>query len=294
LLEEVFRREIRLTLEQFKHLYIFGTAGEGHAVDTRRFKQIVDVFYHETLDRYPEDAVYPMVGVIGLSTANVVERLDYAFGVGFRVFQISLPSWGVLNNRELLRFFEDVCGTFPEARFLHYNLPRAGRVLTGTDYARILELVPNLVATKNTGGGLAKATDLLTHAPELQHFLGEEGFGHGALIGECSLLSSMGPMTPHKAWELFRAGIERDVERIVTLQHGFHRLVTSVLGPLLVDRRIDGAYDKIIVRLGGLEEMPLRLLSPYQGFTEEEYRGCKERFHQSFPDWVASPPKERT
>ncbi len=166
-------------------------------------------------------------------------------------------------------------------------------MLTGSDYARILEQVPNLVATKNTGGGLAKATDLLSQAPELQHFLGEEGYGHGALIGECSLLSSMGPMTPHKAWELFRAGIDRDVGRIVALQHGFHQLVTTVLGPLLIDRRIDGAYDKIIVRLGGLEEMPLRLLSPYQGFSEEEYQRCRDRFHHHFPDWVASPPKER-
>ena len=89
LLEDVFRREIRHILQEFNHLYIFGTAGEGHAVDSARYQQIVRVFYEETSG----DGIYPMVGVIGLSTANFLERLAFAYQVGFRVFQISLPPW---------------------------------------------------------------------------------------------------------------------------------------------------------------------------------------------------------
>ena len=34
------------------------------------------------------------------------------------------------------------------------------------------------------------------------------------------------------------------------------------------------------------EEMPLRLLSPYQSFTEAEYQACKQILHQKYPDWV--------
>ena len=49
---------------------------------------------------------------------------------------------------------------------------------------------------------------------------------------------------------------------------------------------MDGAYDKILKRLGGLEEMPLRLLSPYQGFTEEDYATTRRRFYDQFPDWT--------
>ena len=41
LLEEVFRREVRAVLQHFNHLYVFGTAGEGYAVDTPRFQRIV-------------------------------------------------------------------------------------------------------------------------------------------------------------------------------------------------------------------------------------------------------------
>ena len=41
LLEDVFRREVRSVLQHFNHLYVFGTAGEGYAVDTARFQRIV-------------------------------------------------------------------------------------------------------------------------------------------------------------------------------------------------------------------------------------------------------------
>ena len=64
-------------------------------------------------------------------------------------------------------------------------------------------------------------------------------------------------------------------------------MTVDVLGQVRDDEHIDGAYDKMLVRLGGLEEMPLRLLSPYQGFTEEQYQQCKAALHEQYPDWVA-------
>lgn len=282
LLEEVFRREVRMVLTQFNHLYIFGTAGEGYAVDTARFQQLVRVFYEET--RGPD--IHPMVGVIALSTATIVERIAFAYDTGFRVFQISLPSWGALNNHELLTFFRDVCGSFPDAQFLHYNLPRTKRVLEGPDYRRLIDAVPNLVATKNTGGGLDRAATLMTQAAELQHFFGEANYPHGCLYGECSLLSSFGPMSPHKAKALFDAGRKGDLVAAFKLQKEFHDMLHGVLGPLLAEGRIDGAYDKLLVRLGGLEEMPLRLLSPYQGFSEEQYQTCKRILHERFTEFL--------
>lgn len=287
LIEDVFRKEVRMVLELgFDHLYIFGTAGEGYAVDTARFRQIVQVFREET----GGENVHPQVGVIGLSTANVVERIGIAHDAGFRAFQISLPSWGALNDVELLTFFKDVCGAFPDSRFLHYNLPRAKRLLAGADYRRLADAVPNLAATKNTGGGAQRAADLMRHAPDLQHFFGEDNFMHGCMFGECSLLASFAAMVPHKTWQYFRAGRERRLDELLTLHHGFQRLLGDVFGPALAKERIDGAYDKMIVRMGGLDEMPLRLLSPYQGFSEEEYQAYRRVFVERFAGWGAADP----
>lgn len=282
LIEDVFRREVRSVLQNFKHLYVFGTAGEGYAVDTARFQQVVRVFYEETRGA----DVHPMVGVIGLSTANIVERIAFAYTTGFRVFQISMPAWGALNDTEVMTFFRDVCGAFPDAQFLHYNLPRTKRVLEGADYRRLIDAVPNLVATKNTGGGLDRAAALMTQAGELQHFFGETNFPHGCMYGECSLLSSFGPMSPHKTWALFEAGRKGQLVEMFKLQKEFHDMLYGVLGSVLSEGRIDGAYDKMLVRLGGLEEMPLRLLSPYQCFSEEQYQACKRILHEQFAEWL--------
>lgn len=284
LMEDVFRKEVRLTLQNgFNHLYIFGTAGEGYAVDTARFRRIVQIFREETKG----DNIYPMVGIIGLSTANIVERIGIAHDIGFRTYQISLPSWGALNDTELLTFFKDVCGTFPDSKFLNYNLPRTKRILEGPDYRRILEVVPNIVGTKTTSGGLTRAAALMQHSAELQHFFGEGNFPHGCMYGECSLLSSFAAMAPSKTREFFEAGRTRQVEKLFKLQHAFHDMMYAVLGPVLLEDRIDGAYDKMIVRMGGLEEMPIRLLSPYQGFTEEQYQACNRVFREKYPDWGA-------
>lgn len=283
LIEETFRREVRMALELgFRHIYIFGTAGEGYAVDTPRFRRIVDCFREET--NLPE--VHPMVGIIELSTARTVERIAYAYAAGFRTFQIALPSWGALRDAEVLTYFRDVCGSFPDAQFLHYNLPRAQRVLGGADYRRIIDVVPNLVATKNTGGGSARAADLMRHAPELQHFFGEENFLYGCMYGECSLLASFGPLTPRATWAYFQAGRERNLALALELHHGFLNFVRDVFGPALAEGRIDGAYDKMIVRMAGLEEMPLRLLSPYEGCSEEVYQAARAVFEARYAAWA--------
>jgi dihydrodipicolinate synthase/N-acetylneuraminate lyase len=282
LLEDVFREEVRKAQDLgFRNIYVFGTAGEGYAVDTARFRRIVDIFYEET--RAPETR--PQVGVIGLSVANIVERLQYAYNVGFRAFQISLPCWGALNDTEVLRFFQDVCGSLPDASFLHYNLPRAKRVLTPSDYRRIVDVVPNLAATKNTGTNVDSTRELIRATPELQHFLGEAMFPIGCLHGECSLLSSFGVMIPSKTKEFFEYGRARQFDKVFTLLADYLSMVSDVLGPTAGEARIDGAYDKILVRLGGID-MPLRLLSPYECFPEEVFEQCRRVFEDKYPDWI--------
>ena len=284
--EPIFRAEVQaVQAAGWTDLYIFGTGGEGYAVDTARFTRTVEVFGEEALGR---DGIRPMVGVIGLSVPIVLERIAIAYAVGFRTFQISLPAWGAVNDEELLRFFEDVCGAYPDCRFLNYNLPRTKRVLKGADYARIIPRVPNLVATKTTGGMLAEAEELITHSGELQHFMGESNVPHGSMFGECSLLASYGELSPHMTRALFEAGRTRDVARLFTLQHDFQRMQTDLWSAPIGTPHMDGAYDKLLVKLGMLPDFPLRLLSPYAGFDQADYEACKRLLETRYPDWLAT------
>ncbi len=272
LAEDVFRQEVRHFLQLgFKHLYIFGTAGEGYAVDTKRFSQIAQVFFEETR----AESVHPQVGVIGLSTAAVRERIEIASSIGFDEFQISLPSWGALNDREVLQFFRGVCLPYPKARFLHYNLLRTKRLLTGTDYRHIVSEIPNLVATKNTSPDLNHTAALMREAPELQHFFGEATFPTGCLYGQCSLLSSFAPLFPERTHQLFRLGCDGNFSELFPFQKDYLSDVYDVISPMLRESRIDGAYDKALLRLSGFP-MPLRLLSPYEGISEKAYLECQQ------------------
>ena len=172
LVESVFRDEVRKAISSgFRDLYIFGTAGEGYAVTLTQFREIAGIFREETSG----EGVRPMVGVIGMSTAQVVEKVGAAHDIGFRTFQIALPPWGVLTDDEYMTYFTDVCGSFPDSGFLHYNLPRPKRVLGTDDYKRLQDAVPNLVATKFTGAAPAECARLVKET-ELQHFLGESNF----------------------------------------------------------------------------------------------------------------------
>lgn len=283
LLGDCFRREVRAMLGQgFEHLYVFGTAGEGYAVTVDQFREIVQVFHEEMT----KAGARPMVGVIAMSTPQVVERIGLAWDLGAREFQISLPPWGAVDDQECLTFFKDVCGSFPQGRFLHYNLPRTKRLLLGPEYRRLIDEVPNLVGTKNCRTDVAQVFSLATQAPELQHFYGEHGFPVGCLFGECSLLSSFAALFPAKTKEFFRCGVEKQWDRLFPLYAEYLRAMEVFLAPTQHREAIDGGYDKMIVRASGVADFPLRLLSPYQGYDEPTFTACLAAIRKRYPDWL--------
>ena len=44
--------------------------------------------------------------------------------------------------------------------------------------------------------------------------------------------------------------------------------------------------DKMLTKLGMLPELPLRLLSPYQSFTDDDYRAMKRVLHEKWAAWI--------
>ena len=168
-----------------------------------------------------------MLGIISISLPTVVERIGVGVALGFRDFQISLPSWGTLTDAELDVFFAETCGRFPRCRFLHYNLPRAGRLLGGAEYARLAARHPNLVAIKH-GGSLAVLREVLAAAPELQAFTTE--FNFCALrtdAVECGFLISLAAVNAPRAKAYFGcrdgAELKRMAEDLQVGTVGRHR-----------------------------------------------------------------------
>lgn len=278
--ESIFRRGVRSTLALgTKQLYVFGTAGEGYAVTDRQFDQIVAAFADEMRQGHAE----PMVGVIDLSLGTICERIERSRNVGVQQFQISLPSWCALAEQEVFKFFEVVCGRFPDCQFIHYNLPRTKRMVTGKEYGRLAQMHVNLVATKNCGDSLSHIRSLIDDAPQLQHFLSESGYVYGALLGECGILASFIMNWP-KLRALWEAGRNLDFATTTSILREID-VVIQTLEDTVPDNRIDGSYDKLFEKMYD-PEFPLRLLPPYVGSSDEEFHAFVSLLRKRLPEWV--------
>ncbi len=272
-----FEQHIQAALDDnYKCLYLMGTAGEGYALTDTRFKQVVDVFAALAV----RDGIDPQIGVIGLSMEQIIERLAFAHDLGIRMFQISLPSWGALDEAETMIFFKTVCGRFPDSRFLHYNLPRTKRIIRGGEYHRIAEQVPNLVATKNSSTDYARTADLLLKSPELQHFLLEGNFAMGCTLGECSLLCSFDALFPQTTWRYFEAGQKKDLSELFRITQFFHEAGKRLFAHCSREM-IDGSYDKTFLWLRD-PDFSNRILPPYLGLNEEESLQCRKIFDEHY------------
>ena len=283
-LEDIFRHGVAdLAAAGVRDLYVFGTAGEGYAVTERQFDAIARAF----VDEAGRHGVTPMVGVTSLSLATMLERIERAAGWGVREFQVTLPSWGTLNAAELQAFFTAVCGRFPELSFLHYNLPRAGRVVTPGEYAALIGDHPNLVGTKFGAMDLRAIVEYNTKVPQLRHFHTELGFAHGSLVGAPGLIPTLTTVKRGMTRALFEAGVARDTERLMALTAEYWAARDLMMASADAGPHMDGAYDKLFCKLLD-ERFPLRLLPPYQGASDAWYERLRAALREQMPEWLAT------
>jgi dihydrodipicolinate synthase/N-acetylneuraminate lyase len=206
--------------------------------------------------------------------------------LGVRRFQVSLPSWGALDELEVRAFFAAILGGFADCQFLHYNLLRAKRLVRATEYAAIASDHPNLVATKNSTDSLQRVRELLTTATALRHFLNERAFAYASLFGEPGLLISLATTNLEMGRRYFAAGQARDVSTLLRLEGELHIISQHILS-IVSDGRtlIDGAYDKVLWWLHD-RRFPLRLLPPYQGASATAAERFAAFLEQRYPDWA--------
>ncbi len=276
--EKLFRAQVRSIAQGLtKHLYVFGTAGEGYAVTDSQFESIARAFYEEGT----ANGVETTLGIISLSLPTILERIEKGRGWGFRRFQISLPSWGALKDREVEAFFQETCGRFTDNSFMHYNLMRTKRLITGTEYGRLAEKHPNFVATKNGRDEEAFLVELLEKSPQLQHFLGESGYARMRDRFECGLLISLAATNHSQAKAFLAARGDRLKKMGGELKPALEALLTAA-GK---NEFMDGAYDKLLYKLHE-PGFPLRLLPPYESFTEGDFKTYQEKLKKAAPSWM--------
>ena len=263
--EDAFREHVRLVAAHMtRHLYVFGTAGEGYAVTEAQFRDVARVFWDEAR----RCAVTPMLGIISTSLGTVIERIEFGLGLGYRQFQISFPAWGRVSDAERDVFFSETCGRFGQAQFLHYNTPRGGRVLTGAEYGRLAAEHASLAAVKFTSSDAAVVAELVRNAAPVQCFLTEPAYV--LADGNCGLLVSLSGVRLGLPGR-FQAARGAGLRELGRLAEAVDELLEDSFSAACPSAHMDGAYEKVLARAHGAR-LALRLLPPYQGATEDAYR----------------------
>ncbi len=280
--EDIFRKSVRhLIASGIRDLYIFGTAGEGYAVTESQFDAITRAFLAETRG----ENIQSMIGLISVSLPSIIERIERARAMGARRFQLSLPSWGMLRDGEMDAFFRETCGRFPDCEFLHYNLMRTGRIITGAEYGRLAERHPNFVATKNSTADEVRLQSLMRDAPQLQHFITEAGFAKAARLGECGFLISFASSNLALGQKYFRLGHERNFAELDAMQEDLAGVVPALKAAAGDAVHMDGAFDKMFCRIHD-PEFPLRLLPPYASISDASFQQYTDTLRARHPHWL--------
>lgn len=281
----LFRKGVRLLCEQGAgSIYLFGTAGEGYAVDRSQYLQIVTEFMDE-MKAFPD--VIPMVGVISMSMTEAIERIRLAGALGVRYFQISFPNWGAVSDEEAVSFFKTVCGAFPDYFFMHYNNAlRSRKRLAPADYKRLVEEVPNLVAVKFIAPSFDEIHTFAQLDLPLRVFFLEYAYGYGSMVyNQFGYLASITNCSYPIMRAYYQAGVSQDRDTILKIHNDFP-LVYEALFSNCPGGKIDSAYDKLFLQFS-VPEFPARILPPYEGYAQSQVEGFKADLRKKLPHWFA-------
>ena len=279
--QEVFARQVKLLIESnVKHIYLFGTAGEGYALTDEEFEHVVSIF----ADIMKGEDLFPMVGIISLSLGTMLKRIKIARGYGISDFMFTLPCWGELSITETNGFFHELCDPFPDCRFLHYNTGRAKRIIGPAEYESLAFEIPNFCGAKITTDSIHTVNAYLNKKMPLQLFFGDIVYGYARMFDECGLLIAMALSNLDTAWNYFYSAKNRDFEKVNRYQSELGRM-SEKLTELTKEPKIDGAYDKFLAKLAD-PDFSLSLLPPYNTNTEGSFNKYKEYLIETFPHWI--------
>ncbi len=259
--------------------YTTGTDGELHVMELDELAQLVPPFAEAA-----SAAGLPVqVGCGWQHTKGVIDRGRVAAANGVGIIQLTLPSWIPLNDDELLRFYGAIQTALPETLLIHYNILRSGRMLTGRDYLRVLEVAPNLAGSKHTGGSTAALSEIIDATPHLAHFAVDADIVTGAMVGSPGYYSFIANLSPGFALQMMAACDRKDWDEAAKYGVYCRRFFRSWLA-LCPDINSSSALGKIATRAGICPDMPLAIKEPYISGAERHVNELRELVAREFPE----------
>jgi hypothetical protein len=152
------------------------------------------------------------------------------------------------------------------------------------EYAKLEQLHPNLVATKITTDSIRYIGRLMELSSELRHFFTDLSFAYASSLGECGLLIAMATSNWQAAHAYYAAATGGKYREALDYQKQLLRMNSELRSIVLKDSHIDGAFDKMYVKLHQ-PEFPLRLYPPYRGSDMHSFNRFRSFLETDLPMW---------
>lgn len=266
-------------------IYTSGSTGEFYALDWNEFRRMVDI----QAEICGQHEMPLQIGCCADDTRKVLRLIEYAASkpeVG--AVQVTLPYWMELTDREVLRFFEDICRAFPEMPLVHYNVPRAKRFLLGPDYVRVLQVAPRLIGVKFTFAGayFAALQTALAMTPDVSYFVGEDLLASAMMLGARGSYSSLVTVNPDFMLTMYDHAEDGRWELALQFQQLAARFGAEL--EALVEARGEGMIDPVAdkglaIAAGGMVGSH-RTRAPYLGWSEETVAAVRQWMGRKFPE----------
>lgn len=283
--EAVFRDEVAMLIDSGVHgLYTTGSTGEFYALDWEEYQQVTRVFLEATAGRVPVQ-----VGANWFNTRDTIRRAAFARDHGAGAVQICFPGWLSMREEDYDQFFIDVYRAVPDISLIHYNVAHARKLFRGTDYRRIMPLVPTLIGTK-AAVPVMDLLELFAFSPELRHFSGEYAFPLTHLAGAKGMYTSWYMMNPaffHRYYELCLQNSFREAAEVMLRLTEWHETAVT---PLITRGFRHAVLDKAFVEIGGWLPGNRRTRKPHQPLPDEEFSRLKRVTAELMPEFLEYRP----
>jgi len=183
----------------------------------------------------------------------------------------------------------DVYEAVPDIALIHYNIGRTKKLFTGKDYARVLPRVPTLIGSK-TGVSLNGYMELMLHAPQMEHFVGENTFSLGHQLGAKGMYASWFMMNPRFFLDYYQMCLEGRYKEAVAISMRLTKWLDVAVLPQLAKGYMDPTLDKAFVEIGGWLPGNRRTRKPHQPMTDEDFAEMKRLTAEIMPEFLEYKP----
>jgi len=283
--EKVFRDEIAMLIDAGAHgLYTTGSTGEFYAMDWDEWKAVQGAFLAETAGK-----IAVQVGANWWNTHDTIKRVRWSRDNGADAVQICFPGWMEMREVDYDQFLIDLYQAVPDITLIHYNVGRTKKLFNGRDYARVLPHVPTLLGSK-TGASIDAYMELVLHAPQMAHFVGEATLPLAHQLGCTGSYASWFLMNPTFFLDYYQMCVDGRYAEAIALAMRMRDWLDEAVIPLIVKGYMDPCLDKAFTELGGWLPGNRRTRLPHAPLTDEDFAWLREQTARTMPEFLDYTP----